>query len=335
MTSLAEDSLEAFCRRYGVTFPFESERIRAGRNSEVSRLSNREGQWILKRYYQHSSDGRNRLDTEFKFLKFLRDVGVPGVALPLGMDKKLNCALYSFLPGKRPNQITSAHITQAADFVGKINLHRDSAAAITLPMASDSCSSWQDHLELTEARISRLMSTMAVTQVEVEAHAFVRESLLPVWKQLKKNLLHEMEPHQLTARLPHASRIISPSDFGFHNTLEDHGRLSFVDFEYAGLDDPAKLICDFSCQPEVAASESQCLQFSEELLVNLPQSDVIRHRVDNLLPVHRLKWCCILLNEFRVEDRMRRLHAGVKTNGLLTDQLRKARLYFNMHLAAS
>lgn len=335
MTSLVAESLEVFCSRYGVSLPFETERIRAGRNSEVSRLSNSDGQWILKRYYHHSSDRRNRLDTEFDFLRFLRDVGVSSVALPLGRENALNCALYSFLPGKRPDPITSAHITQAANFIGKINLHRDLASAAALPMASDSCCSWQAHLELTEARLGRLMNARPETELELEAQAFVKEALLPLWMQLKKDFLRKISVPQLTEPLPYDSRIISPSDFGFHNTLEDEGRLFFVDFEYAGWDDPAKLICDFICQPELPASESQCLQFREELVLNLPHSDTIRHRVEHLLPVHRLKWCCILLNEFRVEDRMRRLHAGLEADGLLADQLRKAKLYFNMHLTAS
>ncbi len=36
--------------------------------------------------------------------------------------------------------------------------------------------------------------------------------------------------------------IVSPSDFGFHNALlDDGGAISFLDFEYSGRDDPAKL----------------------------------------------------------------------------------------------
>ena len=51
-----------------------------------------------------------------------------------------------------------------------------------------------------------------------------------------------------------ADRCVSPSDFGFHNALrEPSGRLRFIDFEYAGWDDPAKLVCDFFCQPAVPA----------------------------------------------------------------------------------
>ena len=82
-------------------------------------------------------------------------------------------------------------------------------------------------------------------------------------------------------------------------------------------------------------SARQGRQFMEELLPILPQPAAVRHRIESLLPAHRVKWCCILLNEFRLEDRQRRLHAGVEPDGLLADQLRKAKLYFNTHIATS
>lgn len=335
MTSLSIEPLESFCGRHGVASPFDTERIRAGRNSEVSRLSNGDGQWILKHYYQHGSDKRDRLGTEFGFLTFLKSGGVLGVPEPLAMDRVSNRALYSFLPGERPVAITSAHIAQAANFIGNVNLLSTSAHAMALPAASDACFSWKEHLDLVETRIGRLGAVRPESGLELEAYEFVEQQLSPFWSQLKKKLVQAIGSSQLAEPLPSWSRIISPSDFGFHNTLEEEGNLSFVDFEYAGWDDPAKLICDFTCHPELPVSAGQGRQFMEELLSSLPQSDAVRHRVESLLPAHRLKWCCILLNEFRMEDRQRRLHAGVEPGGLLADQLSKAKLYFNTHIATS
>lgn len=333
MNRTEAEPLEMFCGRYGVSSPFDKRRIRAGRNSEVWRLNNRDGQWILKNYYQHTSDKRDRLGTEFGFLRFLGNSGVVGVSQPLGMDHSFRRALYSFLPGKRPNGITSGHIIQAANFIVDINRFRTSSEAMSLPMAADACFSWQEHLELTETRIGLLMTMRPESDMEAEAHTLVKEQFLPLWSWLKYKLIQEIEPSQLAKPLPFEARILSPSDFGFHNTLEEQGNLFFVDFEYAGWDDPAKLICDFICQPELPASESQSRQFKEQILLSLPHPDAIRNRVEHLLPVHRLKWCCILLNEFRVEDRKRRLYAGVESDGLLADQLSKAKQYFNAHLA--
>jgi hypothetical protein len=335
MTSLVIEPLEIFCGRHGVCSPFLTERIRAGRNSVVSRLTNSDGQWILKQYYQHVSDKRDRLGTEFSFLTFLKNAGVSGVSEPLAMDRVSHHALYSFLPGKRPVAITSTQIVQAANFIGNVNLLSTSADAMALPAAADACFSWKEHLDLVATRIGRLSAVRPESGLELEAYEFVEQQLSPFWSRLKNKLLQEIGSSQLAEPLPSGSRIISPSDFGFHNTLEEKGDLSFVDFEYAGWDDPVKLICDFTCQPELPVSVDQGRQFMEELLPSLPHSDAVWHRVESLLPVHRLKWCCILLNEFRSEDRQRRLHAGVEFGGLLADQLCKAKQYFNMHIATS
>ena len=333
MTDLADEQLKIFCQQHGVLPPFSMARIRAGRNSEVHRISNPHGQWILKNYFQQNSDKRDRLSTEFGFLKYLNHVGISLVALPLGMDLSLHRALYTYLPGTRPVAITSAHISKAAQFIKTINFPRNSPAALALPLAADACLNWQAHIELAASRIDRLLAIQPKQEVEMEANRFVREHLLPFWLRLKASLLQVLGLLQTIYLLPMEDRIISPSDFGFHNVLEDQGELFFLDFEYAGWDDPAKLICDFICQPELPVTQKQGQQFRDELLSELPNSDELKHRVELLLPVHRLKWCCILLNEFRLEDRNRRLHAGVGSDGLLLDQLGKAKWYFNIHLA--
>jgi hypothetical protein len=334
MTSSAAVQLESFCERFGVPLPFDTARIRAGRNSEVLLLSNRHGRWILKHYYQHASDRRERLGTEFAFLEFLQRCGVCEVPKPLGADRQLGYGLYSFLPGKRPLAVVPAHISQAAGFVRKINQQRRSPDAERLPKAADACASWEDHLNLTETRLERLLATKPATPLDSEAQTFVKDRLLRFWAGLRDKILRGVDSGEFASRIGPENQIISPSDFGLHNALEDAGRLSFVDFEYAGWDDPAKLICDFICQPEVPVAPRQGLQFREELLVDLPDPEGVGRRVECLLPVHRVKWCCIMLNEFKLEDRQRRSHAGVDADGLLASQLGKAKHYFDAHLAS-
>jgi hypothetical protein len=52
-----------------------------------------------------------------------------------------------------------------------------------------------------------------------------------------------------------------------------------------------------------------------------------RQRVDLLLPVYRLKWCCILLNDFLPEGGERRRFAGRQGDPVQrkAEQLEKAR----------
>lgn len=335
MNTVLPTAQRDFCGKHGVPSLVHIQPIRAGRNSDVQRLVSDSGQWILKVYFQHLTDRRNRLGTEFQFLSFCHLNGITNVPTPLGMDLSAQCALYTLLPGARPTSLGTAHISQAVRFIAAINGLRELPDAIALPLASDACLSWEAHLELTASRIARLVAVVPAAPIEQAAKTFVCETLVPLWQAMDAEVRSQWVPAQLEVKLPRAERILSPSDFGFHNTIEHEGELSFVDFEYAGWDDPAKLICDFICQPELPVNAAQGAQFREEILSELDDDGRIAERVSRLLPFHRIKWCCILLNEFRVEDRERRLHAGVDGTALLEKQLAKARNYFQTHFATS
>lgn len=333
MNRVSTEAIERFCSQQGIPLPVETTPIRAGRNSEVLMVSGHGRRWVIKNYHQHASDKRERLKTEYGFLEFLHSSGIRAIAQPLGMDLTQQLALYSYLPGKRPVTITSNHILQAARFIGEINLRRGSEVALRLPVAADACLSWHEHFKLIRRRIERLLQINPETKQELEAWEFVSSKLSPLRQHLEDKVDQAIKPISTGVLFPQNERILSPSDFGFHNSLENADHLAFVDFEYAGWDDPAKLICDFICQPEIPVTADQGWEFMEELLAYLPSPAAVRLRVQHLLPLHRVKWCCILLNEFRTEDRSRRVHAGVETSCMLKEQMAKTKRYFNYHLA--
>ena len=332
MSEILSPRFEEFYATHGVHPPFKAEPIRAGRNSEVQRLSNRDGQWIVKHYFHHANDQRDRLGTEFGFLQFFNQYGMANLPRAVGMDRELNCALYSLLPGSRPKKMEASHINQAAAFILELQRFRKMDGATQLPLAADACLSWQKHFDILACRIERLLQINPDSELKSAAYKFVRDTLAPAWQRLLEKLLNGIAVEQRQAILAQEERILSPSDFGFHNALEFEQHISFVDFEYAGWDDPAKLICDFISQPEVPITPEQGRQFNDAILAGLHDDGAIAHRVTQLLPLHRLKWCCILLNEFRNEDLQRRQHAGVNGSDLLEIQLQKARTYFDTHL---
>jgi hypothetical protein len=331
MNEFVDEKLKLFCKEQGVSDDLSFKQIKAGRNSEVHKITCQDGQYILKKYFHDNHDKRDRLGNEFGFLTYLENHNISSVPSPLGIDREQKIALYSYLIGSRITQITSKHVSQAAEFIRIINSKSNTPGAKVLSMASDACFIWQDHLNLVQNRIERLLQLQPKNDLEKEAQEFVRCKLLPKWLQLNGAL--EIEMIKFKNVISINDRVISPSDFGFHNIIENQGKLFFLDFEYAGWDDPVKLICDFICQPELPVNQSQGQQFLVEVSCYLPQPEKIKHCVQSLLPIHRLKWCCILLNEFRLEDRHRRLHAGIGHDGLLLDQLNKANWYFNTHCA--
>jgi hypothetical protein len=327
MATLAP-TLEGLLAQVGLVNP-PLERLRAGRNSRVWRVEGPDRCYILKEYFRHPGDPRDRLATEYGFLSFLQAQGVRAVPLPLAQDKTAQAALYSHLPGRPVRAIQLHHIQQAAQFIHQINQARGTATA--LPPASEACFSLEDHLQRVQARLQGLQAALGDLNDPWQraAHQLLTQQLMPTYQGVVQRLRSSLPATTLAQPLAADQRILSPSDFGFHNMLEAEGALSFLDFEYAGWDDPAKLICDFASQPQCPVSKPQAEAFGAQLAAWWPEA---QPRAALLLPLHRLKWCCILLNEFRAQDRQRRYHAGDDQAERLETQFHKAQAYFDQHL---
>ena len=128
--------------------------------------------------------------------------------------------------------------------------------------------------------------------------------------------------------LPPEHRTLSPSDFGFHNTLRrPDGSLTFLDFEYFGWDDPAKMIADFLLHPAMDLSPAAKCAFTRTVLGHFSDWPELRARLAAVYPLFGLKWCMILLNEFRPDQMLRRAFAATSPAdhvALQMQQLEKA-----------
>ena len=107
---------------------------------------------------------------------------------------------------------------------------------------------------------------------------------------------------------------VSPSDFGFHNTLVKKGRLFFVDFEYAGRDDPSKFLADFFIQPEIKVSSDYMEAFTHIAFETFKDKEILFDRAIKLFPMFQIKWCCIIMNEFLPEIAKRRIFSNPELN---------------------
>lgn len=268
-------------------------RLAGGRNNRVWRLE-RDGQppLVLKQYHHDPADPRDRLGAEWAFLQHAWGAcGLRNVPQPLARDGAAHAGLYGFLPGRRPaaEAIGAAEVAAAAAFV--LALNRPGAGG-GLPDASEACFSTAAHAAMVGRRVARLAAGIDPAAPLAEAAAaLVQRRLLPAWAALAP---------ALAADEAASPRCVSPSDFGFHNALADaEGAIGFLDFEYAGHDDPAKLVCDFCCQPEVPVGAALHDAFRDSVLEGLGlDGPAQRARCAALLPAYRLKWACIALNDF-------------------------------------
>ena len=325
-------NLRAFFEKNGISYPFEVQPIQDGRNSRVYQIEKNSYKWILKEYYQQVADPRNRLETEYNFLSFLNANSIEHVADAIAKDKENNCGLYSYLPGKQPLNINSDLIRQACGFIQKINEHYNHPAAKKLSHASEACFSISAHLNCVQKRLNVLEKIIPIHKIEFEVIDFVQKRLVPAYNQIVGTILRNTNNEVLSEKVLDKMRILSPSDFGFQNTLKDGNTLNFHDFEYAGLDDPAKLICDFGCHPEIPVRDEYLKIFKDSFFLWLDDAENVIHRSEIMMPLYRLKWCCIMLNEFTSMGRARRNHAGEMFD--FEKQLQKSKTYFEKYLTS-
>ncbi|MFO0823442.1 MAG: aminoglycoside phosphotransferase family protein [Gemmataceae bacterium] len=268
--------------------------LAGGANNRVYRVETENGDAVLKQYFRHPDDPRDRLGAEFAFSRFAWASGIHCIPEPLISDPDTGLGLFEFVHGRRPAEVCANDVEQAVAFVRELNAARWRPLSSRLSVASEACFSIAEHLGTVARRVERLTSS-----TDPEASEFVRRELLPVWETTRSEVSDNAV--SLGRPLEPTERCVSPSDFGFHNALvEFDDRVRFLDFEYAGWDDPAKLICDFFCQPAVPVPPRFFEPFTQAvaecfpsapgscrarvLLPRLPHEVGLRIRLNEFLP---------------------------------------------------
>jgi hypothetical protein len=274
----------------------------AGGNNRVYRVDVGGRALVAKRYFRQPSDTRDRLNAEYAFLTYAREAQIGSVPRPLAKDDRAGIALYEFIDGRRlsPQALLRGHIDQARDFFVRLNDPEKRVLGSGLPEASEACFSIVRQLDLVQERLARLSLIPATSGAGEQAIAFTT-ALGERWAALRGRVLSECTRRGIDPRaeLPLEDRCISPSDFGFHNALVTHeGKAVFVDFEYAGWDDPAKAVSDFFSHPAVPVPFDYFEDFLNAALTFSSRPGMLAERTRLMLPVFQVKWCCIVMNDF-------------------------------------
>ncbi len=163
---------------------------------------------------------------------------------------------------------------------------------------SEAAFSLDEHIVTVARRIDHLAKIEPTTPDHVAAVEFIQSTLQPLWKRIRQRI-EKISPATRGAVLSPDNRCLSPSDFGFHNALRQaDGILCYLDFEYAGWDDPAKTLIDFTNQPDRILPERLAALFLEKTIPLFSDSADLKARIAILTPVYQIKWACICLNAF-------------------------------------
>lgn len=310
-----------------------------GGNNQAFRVTTTTHPILVKRYFSHASDMRDRLATEFLFSTYASAVAPGSAPRPIARSNANRLAAYEFIEGTQlcAGDVTSADVEAAIAFFLALNTPSARANAHHLPLASEAVFSLSRHIELIRRRLDHLVEADASHGSDVKAAPFLR-LLVADWHRLVDRVsgLAARWSLSMDADLPTEQRCLSPSDFGYHNVLRrGDGQIVFLDFEYAGWDDPTRMLGDFFAQPAVPVPLDFREQFQQRCLQGLGAPPELGLRAMLMRPLYLVKWCCIALGVFVPvilerrrfanstfdETALKRRQLAIAT--LLHDQLRK------------
>jgi hypothetical protein len=293
-----------------------------GGNNRVYRILTRGGVFAGKFYGSGELDDRDRLGHEFDGLRFLKRCGI-GSSVPaaLAVDRTARCALYEWIEGVTPADHGAADVAAVLDLLAAVHRARKAEGAFGLPAATESVLRRSDLVDPIEGRHARLAT---VTPSEPDLAVFLETELRP---EVDRRLARLVD-WDLDTALPPTRRTLSPSDFGFHNSLRrPDGSLGFLDFEYFGWDDPVKLTADFLWHPAMQLSAAERLQFLDGVTQLYAEDGDFLPRLAVCFPLYGIRWALIILNEFLPQLWARRAFSGKggDWDAAKRDQLCKAR----------
>lgn len=307
--------------------PARVTRLRGGANNVVARVDLGDRPLVAKLYFTHPGDRRDRVGTEFATLSFLWERGLRCIPEPIAVDGGRHAALYEFVDGApvEPDDVGPDEVEQLVSLLGSMSRLRRDPAAAAFPPASEAYFSIEAYVRAMAARLARLEATLADAN---EARRFVATTLRPAAGSAFNAVVAGtaelgVDP---AAELPVERRTLSPADFGFHNALRRaDGSLVFIDFEYAGWDDPAVVLSQAAVAPAVPVPPALRGRLLRRLLEELDGGDWLAARLRLMLPLVALKWSMVVLNEFVPVSQERRAFAGAPPLERRARQLEKSR----------
>lgn len=292
---------------------WEAQPLKGGANSRLYLLSGADKPELCAKVFQEEENGKPplRYGREKAFYAVAPGTAAEYMPRSVRWDDERSVAFLEYVDGHPVTEVSSADVEQAGVFV----LRLQGADMQKLGFASDACRTWEAHAGIVDARLRHLSGMSAADELASAALGFVNTEMRDAWKVVCREAMRGANADPF---IP----VVSPSDFGFHNVLRRRdASLCFFDFEHAGLDDPAKLVCDFFTRPAAGILEDDFDVFCEAARFD----GSIRSRARRLMNLHRIKWACIVLNEFTAEGSRRRRFSGGECADRREEQLAKAR----------
>ena len=301
--------------------PISCKAYQGGGNSSVWRAEIRNSLPLAIKFYHNDLNRKDRREVEAFALNFMSQYGVENIPKIVSTDKALDATLFGHIDAKNINKLDENKVGAILNFIEKLKVAKENSKT-NHPLASAACLSGEDVVEQVNSRLFNLKDACLVNP---DLDVFISGSFIPffqlliIWAKVKW-------PNKGGFRKPLDvnKQILTPSDLGVHNMMEDNeGNIYFIDFEYFGLDDPVKTTSDFLWHPKnkinIRLGKMWVINMVNLLSWNDPN---FRKRLAVSWPLYGLCWCLIMLNEFHEINWQARMQA----KGLSKSENSKIRL---------
>lgn len=265
--------------------------------------------FILKKYSTQDSE---RISREVDFYNFLEKNNFTKIPKLIDFDVNQSYLITKYLNTKNNiiDSVNHNHIENYASFINKINSFSNIQS-----YKNDA----KDSFVLPQDFIALILNILEIYQKSPLKEADQVFDNLELIEKIIRNLKINKN---ILKNLP--SKILSPSDVGFHNTLISDDSMYFFDFEYSGLDSPLKLVSDFILQPRYEITSMQTRIFLQSLyFVNRKFID----QLNVIFPLFVIKWILIFYNFLDPQNNIK--YVNYRSSDF-TQRINKAERYFKI-----
>lgn len=309
--------------------PFaQLETIKRDGNNKIFRFNDKNFKNFIIKKYSAINGGHLTLQVEFDALMLLKQHGFP-VPTPYLCDSKSNLAIYEQILTSEHSPKVENIIFDFSDFLIKLAQMSRGLEQNVFVAARDSRSKIEDYPQHVSRRLNQIETACSTDNTFYQIQNFIQTKFMPMYEIVLKRYQENLTKFNLneSSTLPKDQTILSPSDFGLHNSVwSSEGKFYFIDFEYFGWDDPVKLVTDF------LHHAGQNLELDDRLSIIKKFSEVAQlnqdffKRLTTVIDLVGLEWILIILNVANPEVLKRRLYANPELNvlELLEQRLTKA-----------
>lgn len=287
---------------------------------------------VLKGYPTQKVGQRDRMLAEIEFLRYAAEVAPDRVPKLMHVDPDRRCVVLEHIEGhayREGASPTQKDVQAAKDFFWELNSDLKFAKNMIHMQAAEGFLSLRAHMSNMHDRLAAMGTDHLPNDTRSQAELMlkkIRDQAHRAQAWLEKKISSGVVEDALDPN----HRCISPSDFGFHNAICTEEGVRFIDFEFAGWDDPAKTFADFALQPRLQIQNSIT---SLSILLNQKEIRFDFERYKCLGAILQVKWSCIILglmNPKRMEE-MVKIDPNVGSSEFITKKVEAANQYMKTY----